>query len=457
MGDELWRRGAGELASLIRDREVSSREVVDAHLDRIEEVNDRVNAVTVLLADDARAAADAADSAEPSGPFHGVPITLKENIDLVGSATTRGVVALVDETPTVDAPVAARMKAAGAIPIGRTNMPEMGLRIDTACPLRGRTFNPWNHDLTAGGSSGGEGAALATGMTPLGLGNDIGGSVRNPAYCSGVAALKPTRGRLPRVNTTMPANPGLNSQIMSSEGPMARSVSDLTAALAVMAGRDLDDPMSVDVALTGPDVARTVALVTSVDGIDVDPICAEAARRAATALEADGWTVTEVSPPELPLVTEIWGSIMAFDIEAALPMFEQFLSQEVAGMLAKAPEQFSDMPAATAFTERHRLGREWSSFFTDHAVMVMPTWSARPFGHDVDLQPDGIELMAEVLPFITPGNTLGFPSCAVPTGVVDDLPTGVLVYADLWRDDLTLGAAQVVEDALGVITPIDPL
>jgi len=459
VSDELWRRSALELAALIRQGDVSSREVVDAHLDRIDTVNDRVNAVTVILAEDARVAADAADAADTDarGPFHGVPITVKENIDLVGSATTRGVEALANEMPTADAPVIARMKAAGAIPIGRTNMPEMGLRIDTACPLRGRTFNPWAHHLTAGGSSGGEGAALATGMSPLGLGNDIGGSVRNPAYCNGVTSLKPTRGRLPRVYTTVPENPGLNGQIMSSEGPMARTVGDVRAALAILNGRHSGDPMSVDVAIAGPTVPRTAALVSSADGVEIDPICADATRRAADALSAAGWEITETTPPELALVTELWGSMMAFDIAASLPVLEQFVSPEVGSLLARASGFFSDMSVATCHTERHRLGREWSSFFADHSVMITPAWTIRPFEHDRDLQPDGLELMTRVLPFIVPGNILGIPAAAVPTGVVDGLPTGVQVYADLWRDDLALEAAQVVEGACGTITPIDPL
>lgn len=444
---------------MIREGTVSSREVVDAHLDRIDAVNERVNAVTVLFADEAREAADSADAADRDsrGPMHGVPFTVKENIDLVGSATTRGVEVLANEMPTSDAPVTARMKAAGAIPIGRTNMPEMGLRIDTACPLRGRTFNPWAHHLTAGGSSGGEGAALATGMSPLGLGNDIGGSVRNPAYCNGVAALKPTRGRIPRVYTTMPENPGLNGQIMSSEGPMARTIGDVRAALGILNGRDPGDPMSVDVALIGPDTPRTAALAVSAEGIEVDPVCVDAAHRAANVLAAAGWEITEIAPPELALVTELWSSMMAFDIAASLPMFEQFLSPEVAGMLARAPEFCSDMPVAFCHTERHRLGRVWSSFFAEHSVMITPAWATRPFEHDRDLEPDGLELMSRVLPFITPGNILGVPAAAVPTGVVDDLPTGVQIYADLWRDDLALDAAQIVEDALGTITPIDPL
>ncbi|MYJ02548.1 MAG: indole acetimide hydrolase, partial [Chloroflexi bacterium] len=163
MPDPLWRRTAVELAGLIRDREVSSREVVEAHLDRIVEVNGQVNAVTLVLEDTALAAAGAAARGEYQGPFHRVTVTIKENIDSLGSPTTKGVPALADAMPPSDAPVVERMKRAGAIPLARTNLPELGGRLDTDNPLRGRTFNPWNPALTPGGSSGGEAAALATG------------------------------------------------------------------------------------------------------------------------------------------------------------------------------------------------------------------------------------------------------------------------------------------------------
>ena len=232
---KLYERTALELAALIRSKEVSSREVVQAHLDRISAVNGHVNAVTVVLAESALKAADAADAREAAGPLHGVPFTIKENIDCVGSATTNGVPALADAHPTMDAPVVARMKAAGAIPIGRTNLPEMGLRLSTDNPLRGRTLNPWHTELTAGGSSGGEAAALATGMTPFGLGNDIGGSLRNPAYCCGITSLKPTQGRIPHAGSMEPLDAGIAVQAMLVEGPMTRSVADLRMGLSILA------------------------------------------------------------------------------------------------------------------------------------------------------------------------------------------------------------------------------
>jgi len=457
MDDALWQRSAGELASLIRSREVSSREVVQAHLDRIDDVNGAINAVTIILADDALAAADDADRGAVSGPFHGVPFTIKENIDCVGSPTTQGVPALADAMPPTDAPIVARMKAAGAIPLARTNLPEFGLRISTDNPLRGRTNNPWHPDRTAGGSSGGEGAALATGMSPFGLGNDIGGSVRNPAFCCGITSLKPTSGRLPMASSMPPLDPMVASQLMSTDGPMARRVDDLRVGMRVMGGRDVRDPRSVDVPFDGPhNDVQVAALVTSVPGVTLPPAFVDAVRQAGTALEDAGWKVIEALPPDLERVTEVWAGLLAFGIASVQPMLAPMMSEAAMNLI----HQLLDLPrnpAELLFVERHRLIREWSAFFVDHPVVIGPIWTDVQFEHDADFDASaGTTVTVDRLRFITPGNLLGIPGCAVPTGVADGLPVGVQVYADLWRDDLCLDVAQVIEDSLGILTPIDP-
>jgi amidase len=196
---EIWQLSATELAHRIARRDLSSAEVVDAHLSRIDAVNPALNAVVRVLADEARAGAALADrqlaAGEKVGPLHGVPFTVKENIDMAGLPTTWGVPALAQAVAPADAPVVERMRAAGAIPIGRTNLPDMALRLHTVSSLHGLTRNPWHPGRTAGGSSGGEAAALASGMSPIGLGNDIGGSLRNPANACGIASIRPSAGR----------------------------------------------------------------------------------------------------------------------------------------------------------------------------------------------------------------------------------------------------------------------
>ena len=460
MGEKLWQKSATELAGLIKSKQTSSREVIEAHLARIDQVNPRLNAITVVLADSALAAADVADRTEPSGPLHGVPFTIKENIDCTGSATTQGIPALADAMPALDAPVVARMKSAGAIPLARTNLPEMGLRITTDNPLRGRTLNPWNADRTAGGSSGGEGSALASGMTPIGLGNDIGGSLRNPAFCCGIAALKPSRGRIPRASCIPPEDPGLAEQIMAVEGPMAREVKDLRLAYEILSGRDPRDPDSADVELYGPKAAKKAAIVTELPGIELPTATRDAVREAASTLAAAGWETTEIQPPELERVHELWAYHLSMDFQSQLADLSSVMSAASIRLLELICERYP--PASVRLpeihAERNRLSRLWAEFFAEYPIVVGPTWTDIQFTHDADLDGQaGMEITANRLRFISPANVLGLPSVAVPTGVHAGLPTGVQVYAEKWREDLTLAGAEVIESALGRICPIDPV
>jgi len=459
MSNEIWQKSASDLAGAIRSGQLSSREVVEAHLARIEAVNDRLNAVTVVLAESALAAADAADHGEARGPLHGVPFTVKENIDCVGSATTQGLPALAEAMPSVDAPVVARMKAAGAIPLARTNLPEMGLRITTDNPLRGRTLNPWNADRTAGGSSGGEGSALASGMSPIGLGNDIGGSLRNPAFCCGITSLKPSAGRIPHASCLPPTDGGLAFQVMCVEGPMARHVADLRLAYGILSGRDPRDPVSVDAPLEGASVPKRAALVTDIPGGTLADSARAAVLEAGRALENAGWEVTEAQPPELERVSEIWAYVMSMDFQPLLEQLSVVMSDRLVEALQTTFGDFGATPSQLPeiHAERNRLSRAWSDFFQQYPVVVGPTWTDIQFHHDADLElPDGMQLVMNQLRFITPANVLGLPSVAVPTGVQEGLPTGVQVYAEKWREDLALAGAEAVEAALGQICPIDP-
>ena len=464
MAEDLWRRTANDLAQLIAAGEVSSLEVVDAHLDRIEEVNGWLNAVTRVLTDEARAAAIDADAAVAAGdglgPLHGVPCTVKENVDVSGTPTTQGLPAFAELIAPTDAPLVERLRVAGAIPIGRTNLPELGLRISTDNPLHGLTRNPWHPGRTAGGSSGGEGSAIASGMSPLGLGNDIGGSVRNPAFCCGIASIKPTHGRLPAYSVfEHDQNPPLASQVMLTDGPMARSVADLRTAMEVLHGRDPRDPRSVTVPLDGPDTHRRVAIVHSVPGANCHPSVIDGVWRAASALADVGWEVVESTPPEMERCSDVWAYLLAADVEVLMETARPILSEELATMLDDLAGRYAPalMAPHLVHSETVRLAREWALFFVDHPVVLMPTWTEPPFEHGVDLDDDATVALAELLRCITPPNLLGIPSVAVPVGVSDGLPQGVQCIADRWRDDLALAAAADLETALGTITPIDPV
>ena len=465
MTEHLWDLTANDLARKIADGEVSSLEVIDAHLDRIEEVNGWLNAVTRVLADEARAAAEDADKAvaagDELGPLHGVPCTIKENIDVAGTPTTQGLPVFANLIAPTDAPLVERLRKAGAIPIGRTNLPELGLRVSTDNPLHGLTRNPWHPDRTAGGSSGGEGSAIASGMSPLGLGNDIGGSVRNPAFCCGITALKPTHGRLPAFSVfEHDQNPALSSQIMLTDGPMARSVSDLQTAMKILNGRDPRDPRSVDVPLNGPDVKRRAAVVKNVPGAECSPSVIEGIERSASSLEEAGWEIVESTPPGIDLCSEIWAHLLGSDVSLLMDAARPILSEEMAKALdSDITEQFSSemMNPNVIHTERTRLAREWSIFFAENPVVIMPTWPQEPFEHGADLREESRHELIEILRFITPANVLGLPSVALPVGVSEGLPQGVQCIADRWRDDLALTAGSDIESSLGVITPIDPI
>jgi amidase len=308
-GTDLWRMSATDLAGAIRSRQASSQEVIEAHLRRIEAVNPAVNAVTVVLAEQALDAAKAADRAVAGGgdlpPLHGVPFTVKENVDLAGTPTTQGIKALAGAYPRLDAPDVGRVRAAGAIPIGHTNRPS-AVRWHTDSELWGATVNPWDRSRTPGASSGGEAAALATGMTPLGLGNDGLGSLRWPAQCCGISALKPTLGRIPHATTIEPVDVPIGVQLTAVEGPLARRVADLRAAFEVMAGPSWRDPWTVPAPLRGPEPAKPVrvALVADPAGQGTAQQVRDGVRKTARALDDAGYIVDEVEPPSIDVAAK---------------------------------------------------------------------------------------------------------------------------------------------------------
>jgi amidase len=464
---ELWRKGAVELAAMIRDVEVSSREVVQAHLNRVAAVNPHLNAIVRLLPDQALAAADAADRAVADGtrlgPLHGVPVTVKENIDLADTPTTQAVPALAEAVAPVDAPQVERLRAAGAIPFGRTNLPDFGLRVHTDSALHGLTRNPWNPQRTSGGSSGGEAAALAAGMSPLGLGNDLGGSLRNPAHCCGVASIKPSTGAVPRATVIPPEDLNISLQLMAVEGVMARRIADVRAGFTVIAGQHPRDPQSVPAVFTdlGPGERPNVAVLAEPPGGSTHPGVAAAVRRAADALADDGFKVTETGPPDYEQAIELWTTILVADLRVIKPLLDQFMGSGSRQFLDYALEYWpeSDLPGwAMAHTARHGLARRWSLWYQEYPVLLSPVWSqpAFPVGFDIASLDNAIatlELMRPVLP----ANLLGTPAAVVPAGLTEGLPVGVQVMGGKYTELRCLAVAEAIEQRLGPLTPIDPV
>ncbi|MHB8578028.1 MAG: amidase [Dehalococcoidia bacterium] len=464
---ELWRLGATELAAMARAREVSVREIVQAHLDRIAAVNPRVNAVTVVLAESALAAADAADQAfaagGPVGPLYGVPMTVKENIDLAGSATSHGVARFAEAAPRVDAPFVAKLRAAGAIPIGRTNLPDFAMRAHTENDLRGATKNPWDSARTPAGSSGGDAAALATGMTPLGIGNDIGGSLRNPSHACGTSALKPGLGRIATHYSLAHQDGFLGTQLFAVQGPMARRVGDLRLAFAVMCGADPRDPWSAPASLRAeqPEQPLRVAVVTDPAGQGVHPDVAAGVQRAAAALRAAGYATEATEPPAVADAARLWARIVLTEMQLGMwPIMQRFASAGAVRFIeywAEAAPAFDLAGYAAAWAQRNALGREWALFQVRYPLILGPVQTIPPFlvGYDI-AGPDEAAAVLRSFRLTSVANLLGLPAAALPAGVANGLPQGVQLIGPRFGEDLCLDAAQAIEDRLGIITPIEP-
>jgi len=464
---DLWRMSAMELAAAIRSKQVSSHEVVEVHLRRITEVNPAVNAVPVVLAEQALEAANSADRATAGGyelpPLHGVPFTIKGNIDVAGTPTTQGLQALAGAYPALDAPSVQRMRAAGAIPIGRTNLPNIAVRWHTESELWGATANPWNRSRTPGASSGGEAAALATGMSPLGLGTDGLGSLRWPAQCCGISALKPTLGRIPDASSVPGADLApIGTQLTVVVGPLARRIGDLRTAFEVMTGPSWRDPWTVPAPLRGPAPTTPVrvALVVDPAGRGTASQVQDGVRKAGSALHDAGSPVDEVEPPSiLAAAATALAMLNTPDIRAVWQRMTPFLPADTQQFLAEFYQVAGDPGPVTtleSFMTRQSLLRAWGQFQQTHPLIVAPIYTDIPFEAGADLGDGRVADTIHGMRMAIAVNALALPAVALPVGIADGLPQAVQVIGPRYREDLCLDAATALEDRLGVITPIDP-
>ena len=459
----LCRLGAVELAAAIRSGDVTSRQVVQAHLDRIDTVDEHVNAVVRRLDAEALAAADRADamvrSGAAMGPLHGVPITLKENIDLAGHPTTHGARALAHADATADEPVVERLKSAGAIPLARTNLPDMAMRLHTDSGLYGPTRNPWDAAVTPGGSSGGEAVCIATGMSPLGIGGDMCGSLRWPSQCCGIATLKPTLGAVPRAAS--PIAP-YGVELMAVLGPLARTVTDLRVAFEIMAGAHPVDPWSYPAgsvpAADLPD--RRVAVSTDPGGGGTHPSIVAGIERAAGILQEEGWEVAEAEPPRLGEAARLWPEIN-FGNPTSIDATTALLSPDAQRALQQWAIAAGVMPDGDTFAgalqRRGPIIAQWAGFFHDNGLWLTATSTEPPFEVGADLQ--GIERVQRILSghrVIMATNSLGLPSAVVPIGVSDGMPQSVQIIGPRFAEMACLDTAQVLERRAGILTPIEP-
>jgi amidase len=463
----IWKWDAVDVAASIRSGLISSREAVQASLDRLAAVNPLINAVTVVHAELALAQADDADRAvrcgDALGLLHGVPMTTKENVDQTGAATSHGVVAFKDNIASADSPAIANLRKSGAIVIGRTNMSAFAMRWHTDNDLHGPTWNPWDRLVTAGGSSGGAAASLAAGITALAHGNDYGGSIRYPAYCCGVVGLKPTLGRVPHFNPSAKEERSLTAQLFSVQGPMARRVRDLRVALQAMSPGDACDPSWVPAPLEGPTLGRPirVAMTVNPSGLGVHPAVEEAVRKAADVLIRAGYEVEEVEPPDTDAVADLWWQLAWWEINAlsgaAIQKFGDDGVKRAIEMYVESAPKVDLQAYMRGVAARATHLRKWLQFLERYPLILGPVSAELPFLVDFDLQPglDG-ETLRRAQRLLIAVNLLGLPAVAVPTGLSNGIPVGVQLIGSPFKEDLCLDAAEVIEAELKLDTPIDP-
>jgi amidase len=294
----------------------------------------------------------------------------------------------------------------------------------------------------------------------MGLGNDIGGSLRNPAYACGIASIKASAQRIPDVSSIMPGVPMLASQFMLVQGVLARRVADLRAGFSVIAGAHPGDPYVISAPLEGPPTDKRVALMAEPAGGTTDPEVAEGVRIAARALEAAGYEIDEIEPPMLEEAYLGWSSIMMSDLASMRPILEMALTPESMSFLNFGTDVFGE-PSASSMNEAHQLrltiAAAWAEFQERYPIILSPTWTQKPFEHGFDIANyESAMAVLEMMRSILPQNLLGLPAVCVPTGVASGLPVGVQITGRRFREDNCLDAADDVEAALGIFTPIDP-
>ena len=482
---DLGFRSATDLVQAMKAKEVGSRELLDHLLARVDEHNPELNAVVTLDAERARAAADAADAAtvrgDDVGPLHGLPMTVKDAFETEGLLTTCGAPDLADHVPTTDATAVARLKAAGAIVFGKTNTPTYTADLQTSNPVFGTTNNPWDTGRSPGGSSGGSAAALAAGLTPLELGSDIGGSIRNPSHQCGTVGHKPSFGVVPD-RGHIPGAPGsLGKGDVNVCGPMARTVEDLVLAFDVLAGPGVPDSTGWRLDLPPARTAQlgelSVGAWLEEPALPVAPDVAEVLSAAVDALAVAGVTVDRAARPvvdvaeTIHLFEQLVWTVMSADVDAD--------TWELSKAVADAPPA-DDEPLlfrggrATALRHKDWIALDearqhqrvaWAELFTTVDVLLCPVFPVAAFPHQVDDDPFGIlnrtlavgdrnVAHGELTHWCGVVGVSYLPSTVVPVGfTADGRPVGIQVVADFLRDRTALTVAARLSEVLGGFQP----
>ncbi len=455
LADPLTYSSTQALADAIRTKRLSSEEVVKAHLDRIEEVNPKLNAVVQLVADRALEEAREADAAlakgELNGPLHGVPMTIKDSFDTEGVISTGGTKGRAEFIPKKDATVVARLRKAGAILLGKTNTPELTLSFETNNLIYGRTSNPYDLKRSSGGSSGGAAAIIAAGGAPFDIGSDYGGSIRLPANWNGIAGIKPSAGRVPRTGNIFPFGGMLDS--LQQIGPLARYVDDLALTLPIIAGPDWIDPGIIEMPFGNPkdvDLKKLRVSVHTDNGIATPtPEIIEVVELAAKALSDGQIPVDEVRPPGLEQGYDFLALYFA-ELRVAVPRLLKMYGttehtlQDVLVSPAPLPAEL-DVLITRWYDFRSRL----TTFLGDYDVIVCPVYSDVAVIHE---SLTGESSLGFSYTFIY--NLTGWPGTVVRGGISPEgMPLGVQILGRPGREDVTLAVAKYLETAMGGFQP----
>lgn len=453
---------ATDMARRIRDGALTSEGVVRGCLERITAVNPAINAVVQRRDDEALADARAADRAlaggGPVGPLHGVPITVKDSFDTAGLVSTGGTRGRAHTVPTADATIVRRLKAAGAIVLGKTNTPELTLAYEANNLIYGMTRNPYDLSRGTGGSSGGAAAIVAAWGSPLDVGSDTAGSIRFPAHCCGVAGLKPTSGRVPRTGHII--GPGGLQQWLTTIGPIARRVEDLELALQIIAGPDEVDPHIVPVPLgRAADVelrGLRAALFVDTTLASATPAVREAVTRAAQALARAGVEVDQATLPAFERPFTFFPQLFGADGAAGLEGYLAFLgtrelSPAVQGAIRlMRPHAMSSAALGDLMMAIDQWRTDALAFMQRYDLIICPAAADIAPWPVTDWNDPAVSWHAGIFPYLVPFNFTGAPSVVVRAGTGESrLPIGVQCVAQPWRENVALRAASEVESALG--------
>jgi Asp-tRNA(Asn)/Glu-tRNA(Gln) amidotransferase A subunit family amidase len=445
------------MSRLLRDRRLSPLELIESQLRDIERLNPKLNAFTMLFAEEARATALRLQDVATPGPLHGIPVTVKDCFDVAGHPTRVGSKLLPDTLAACDSTVVERLRQAGAIVIGKTNVPELMVSYETDNLLHGRTLNPWNAERVPGGSSGGEAAAIAAFCSAGGVGTDGGGSVRVPAHFCGIAGLKVTPGRISKWGVQPPGPPP--TRPLAVAGPMARTVEDVRMLFQVIAGYDERDPSTAPVSWRQPSLeGLKVGLLEQWGEVPVQPAVREAVARAADLLRDVGITVEPVKPTGLERAPNVWGFLFG-DVDGIAQRARVAGRESEAHPLYLEPiSKMLERPAPTAEqifaaqAERDRLRLTLLEQMRSHPVLLMPVSGIVAFKpgerkFDTGAKPIGMfqAMMTAVI-----GNVLGVPGLTVPISVSPEgLPVGVQLLGRPWAEEIVLELGTKLEIARG--------